>query len=431
MKVLFVCTAHETHFQPMVPLAWALRTAGHEVRVAAPPEVTDTITGAGLTAVPIGVAGWMHNDDPTAAGLLGRLFGEGGVDHVQYFDFTGRSTAQWSWEGLLALQQIMTPTLYASMNNGPMIDDLVAFARSWQPDLVVREAFTWAGGVVAEVVGAAHARMLHGPDTITRSRHAFLCRLAAEPAQDRIDPTAEWLGYELQRFGRQFGEVVMDGHFTISQAPGSTRLDLGLHTVGIRYVPFNGRSVVPGWLREPPSRLRICVTNGVAARENGRASFSQGELLESLADLDAEVVVTMTAQELARLDSVPGNVRVVDFVPMHDLLPTCAAVVHHGGGGTRASAEYHGVPQVIVAHGWDTVEMAERITELGAGLMIPVEEVTPAAVLENVRRLLDEPSFSARAADLRRELMTEPTCNEVVPLLEKLTEEYQTHRTRV
>lgn len=37
-----------------VPLAWALRTAGHEVRVAARPPLTDSITRAGLTAVPIG-----------------------------------------------------------------------------------------------------------------------------------------------------------------------------------------------------------------------------------------------------------------------------------------------------------------------------------------------------------------------------------------
>ncbi|MGY2062928.1 nucleotide disphospho-sugar-binding domain-containing protein, partial [Nocardia gipuzkoensis] len=189
------------------------------------------------------------------------------------------------------------------------------FARFWEPDLVIREAFTWAGGVVAEAVGAAHARMLHGPDTITRSRHAFLRRLAEQPEPDRIDPTAEWLEQELARFGRRFDEVVMDGHFTISQAPRSTRLDLGLRTVGIRYVPFNGRSVVPDWLREPPARQRICVTSGVAARGSGRTSFSQGELLAALGDLDAEIVTTMTEQERAQLDSVPGNVRVVDFVP--------------------------------------------------------------------------------------------------------------------
>ncbi len=36
MRVLFTCYAEKTHFLAMAPLAWALRTAGHEVGVAVP-----------------------------------------------------------------------------------------------------------------------------------------------------------------------------------------------------------------------------------------------------------------------------------------------------------------------------------------------------------------------------------------------------------
>ena len=39
---------------PMVPLAWALRAAGHDVRVAVQPSFAATVTSAGLTAVPVG-----------------------------------------------------------------------------------------------------------------------------------------------------------------------------------------------------------------------------------------------------------------------------------------------------------------------------------------------------------------------------------------
>ncbi len=34
MRVLFTTYAEKTHFLAMAPLAWALRTAGHEVVVA-------------------------------------------------------------------------------------------------------------------------------------------------------------------------------------------------------------------------------------------------------------------------------------------------------------------------------------------------------------------------------------------------------------
>ena len=44
MRVLFAAHAERTHFYSMIPLAWALRTAGHEVYVASQPALTDDIT---------------------------------------------------------------------------------------------------------------------------------------------------------------------------------------------------------------------------------------------------------------------------------------------------------------------------------------------------------------------------------------------------
>ena len=54
MRVLFVTSPEKTIFLSMVPMAWALRTAGHEVRVASRPGFANVITQAGLTAVPAG-----------------------------------------------------------------------------------------------------------------------------------------------------------------------------------------------------------------------------------------------------------------------------------------------------------------------------------------------------------------------------------------
>ena len=54
MRVLFTVNPEKAHYFAMVPLAWALRTAGHEVRVASQPRFADEITQSGLTAVPVG-----------------------------------------------------------------------------------------------------------------------------------------------------------------------------------------------------------------------------------------------------------------------------------------------------------------------------------------------------------------------------------------
>jgi UDP:flavonoid glycosyltransferase YjiC (YdhE family) len=53
MKILVTTgPAHPLYF-PIVPLAWALRVAGHEVLVAAPESFHQTVQGSGLPMVPV------------------------------------------------------------------------------------------------------------------------------------------------------------------------------------------------------------------------------------------------------------------------------------------------------------------------------------------------------------------------------------------
>ena len=47
-------TAVPTHFTPLVPLAWALRAAGHDVLVVGQPTMISTIRSAGLVAASVG-----------------------------------------------------------------------------------------------------------------------------------------------------------------------------------------------------------------------------------------------------------------------------------------------------------------------------------------------------------------------------------------
>lgn len=423
MKVLFTSFAHNTHFFPMVPLAWAFRSAGHEVRVASQPDLASAITGAGLTAVPAGTplsAGvpgppeWV-TDDPGAPDVLGQIL-QDGSDFVESFDYTGRDPAQWSWEGLLALENIMVPSLYATMNSDSMVSDLAGFAQHWQPDLVIWEMYTFAGAVAARVCGAAHARLVWGPDVALRARRAFLRHAASLPPEHREDPTGEWLGWLLARYGCRFDEELVTGQWTIDPNPASTRLDLGVHTVGVRYVPYNGPSVLPGWLREPARGPRVVLSFGLSGTAEGMGD-SLASVVRAVASLDVEVIVTAGT---ARLAEMPRNVRVVDFVPLHDLLPSCSVIVHHGGIGTTATAEWHGVPQIILTGGYDTVVKAENIASLGAGFAIPMAQLDASEIRQKVARVLREPSVRQAAGRLRGEILAAPAPNDIVGVLEEL-----------
>ncbi|MET9297618.1 activator-dependent family glycosyltransferase [Streptomyces sp. NPDC003077] len=417
MRVLLTSFAHHTHYHGLVPLAWALRAAGHEVRVASQPALTDVVTGSGLTAVPVGTDHRIHETRT-------RMSGEPRPNHPA-IQFDEARAQPLDWEHALGIDTLLTPYFYA-LANDTMVDDLVAFARTWRPDLVLWEPTTYAGAVAAHVTGAAHARVLWGPDVAGSARRKFLELRDRQPPAHREDPIAEWLTRTVARFGVTFPdgfeESLVTGHWTVDPTPASLRLPTGLPIVGMRYVPYNGTSVIPDWLHEPPRRPRVCLTLGVSAREVlGGDGVSQGDLLEALADLDIEVVATLDSGQREHLGRVPAHTRLVDFVPMDALLPTCAAIVHHGGAGTYATAMLHAVPQVMLAELWDAPVKARAVAEYGAGSFLPPAGLTARAVREAVVRTLEDPSVADAARRLRDEVLSEPTPAAVVPELERLT----------
>ncbi|WP_369172900.1 activator-dependent family glycosyltransferase [Streptomyces sp. R28] len=418
MRILLTSFAHNTHYYNLVPLGWALRAAGHEVRVASQPSLTDTITGSGLTAVPVG-------DD----GAIIELITEIGDDIVRYqqgLDFVDTRDGPRSWEHALGQQTIMSAMCFAPLNGDSTIDDMVALARSWRPDLVLWEPFTYAGPIAAQACGAAHARLLWGPDVVLNARQQFTRLLAQRPADEREDPVGEWLTWTLERHGLAASEETVEelvaGQWTVDPSARSLRLPVRGEVVPMRFVPYNGPSVLPGWLSEPPARPRVCLTLGVSTRETyGSDDVPFHELLAGLADVDAEIVATLDTGQLPQAADVPANVRVVDFVPLDALLPSCAAIVHHGGAGTCFTATLHGVPQIVVASLWDAPLKAHQLAEAGAGIALAPEKLGVDTLRDAVVHALENREMAAHARRLSEEMRAAPTPAALVPRLEDLT----------
>ncbi|MDX2600832.1 activator-dependent family glycosyltransferase [Streptomyces caniscabiei] len=409
MRVLFATHAERTHFYSMIPLAWALRTAGHEVYVASQPALTDDITQAGLTAVPVG-------EDHTFLRELEQAGGQAGSSGAVAQD--GSVEPPETWEGQGLLYRTFVDFYMRGVNNDAFVAGLVDFARHFRPDLVVWEPYTFAGPVAARAVGAAHARLVFSPDLLQQMRRTFLRLRGQAPQDQRTDPLEPWLGPLLERFGGgAFGEDVTVGQWTIDTVPAGAAFPLDVRRVPMRYVPYGGPAVVPAWLREPPTRPRVCLTGGTSLRDQaGQDGFSIGDL-EMFDGLDIELIATLK-QRPGRQEPVPDNTRLVDFVPLLALLPSCSAIVHHGGGGTWGTALGAGVPQLLIAESWYALHKGRHLEGAGAGLYVS-DRAQSRASLE---RLLDDPSFGACARRLRDEQITaQPTPGEVVPVLEKLT----------
>ncbi|TMR04965.1 activator-dependent family glycosyltransferase [Actinomadura soli] len=434
MRVLLVTFPWQSHFHLLVSLGWGLQTAGHEVRVASGPELTDVITRSGLTAVPVG------SDEPVFEKLersQGELFEkltaelDGQADLDLSFDLSENREEKLTWDRLRWGYRFIAANIKAM--NDSMIEDLVEYCRWWKPDLVVWDWISYAGPVAAAAVGVPHARVPIGLNVDARMRDHYLRVRAEQPPEKREDPLGDWLAEWADKYGAPFSEELVTGQFTIDQMVGSMVLESDVPSVPLRYVPYNGPSVVPDWTRRDPSKRRVLATFGWTMEKDPSALALSGDqlqaMLDSVADLDIELVVTLPEQVQKELKRVPDNTRMVEFVPLHVIIPSCSAVIHHGGIPSFVDSLVHGVPQLVISRIMpDIGERGPRLERAGAGLWIPgddPEELSGQRIREHLLRLLDEPAFREGAGRLRKELLAQPTPGEAVKELERLTSHFR------
>ena len=124
--------------------------------------------------------------------------------------------------------------------------------------------------------------------------------------------------------------------------------------------------------------------------------------LEGLAAEPVRVLATTNRRAPARPLPAPANARVVDWVSYAKTMPHCRAVVCHAGHGTLARALACGVPVVACPHAGDMAENAARIRWAGLGVSLPRRFQTARGVRLAVRRLLSDPGYAVRTAELGR-----------------------------
>ncbi|WUH98264.1 hypothetical protein OHR68_32905 [Spirillospora sp. NBC_00431] len=470
MRVLFTTFAARSHLYAQIPLAWALRAAGHEVCVATHPDGVEHVRSAGLTAIPVGdplnqkarleelderqdEAGRVNPEAPEA------------LDYVELTDIGALEPGTHGYEDVQTKLLAITMSVFQTYSDDRFLDDLVGFVGWWGPDLVVWDSLAFAGGVAAVVGGAAHCRLLFGLDLVGWV-WGWYRGLGGGRGGVVDDPLVEWLGWCLGRFGvgldegdvGGWGELVV-GQWSVDPVPGSLALPVGAGLVGsgsgvgsglgsgvgvgvgvggvrvpVRWVPFSGGGVVSGSFGGWPGggRWRVLVTLGVSHRELlGGDRVGVGVVLAGLAGLDGwfrgcgwggvEVVATLSGGQVAGV-VVPSNVGVVEFVPLDVVVPECDVVVSHGGAGAFQAALVWGVPQVVVPDLlWDTARKGVRLQEVGAGVVVDPRGLDADGVRCAVGSVLLDGSYRVAAGRLRDEVLGAPAPADVVPVLETLT----------
>jgi UDP:flavonoid glycosyltransferase YjiC (YdhE family) len=114
----------------------------------------------------------------------------------------------------------------------------------------------------------------------------------------------------------------------------------------------------------------------------------------------------------------PSNVDVRRWVRHADVLPSCSAVLTHGGHGTVIKALAAGVPLVVAPLGRDQPDNAARVVRAGAGLRVS-RKASVTDLQKALGRVLDEPRFRAAARRMAATLAAERDESLVVDELER------------
>ncbi|MEQ0558126.1 glycosyltransferase [Amycolatopsis sp. NEAU-NG30] len=354
-RLLFTAGPGAGHVLPLLPLARAAAAAGHEVAFAVVGSTVDIVSGIEAYRIdPGGVAQRAYRDMVRAANVPGLSPG-------RLRELTGAGWAR--------VAEAVLPSLTARIER-------------LRPDVVVHEPMQVAGLVAAHRTGTP--ALLHGiglPASVYR------------PALERVAP----------------GCTPPSAVLTV--CPDSLIRTVRPTDWAMRYEPGTLPGPVPDWLSPGGERPRVCLTFGTQLTAEPPPALRRA--IRALGGLGLEVVVSAGGAEADALGPVPPGVRVVRWMPMPEVLATCAAVVHHGGAGTTFTAIAAGVPQVVLPQGADQHRNAAAVATHGLGVALGPDAGVPA-IAAAVGQVVGERRYGERARRVAAENAARPGPGEVV-----------------
>jgi UDP:flavonoid glycosyltransferase YjiC (YdhE family) len=148
-------------------------------------------------------------------------------------------------------------------------------------------------------------------------------------------------------------------------------------------------------------RRRVLLTFSTTVM-TGQAALIE-RVCDAVAGLDVDAVLTLGGGVEPSAMRIPASIEVV-LDADHDLLmPSCAAVIGHGGLGTVLRALAHGMPQLLLPLGRDQAFNASRVEHLDAGIRLDAG-APPDRIRAALHELLTESGFQAAAASAARRI---------------------------
>lgn len=141
---------------------------------------------------------------------------------------------------------------------------------------------------------------------------------------------------------------------------------------------------------------------------------------EALGNTEYSVIMSIGRQtNIEALGSIPANFTVKNYVPQIDLLQKTKLFITHGGMNSTSEALYYSVPLIVIPTGKDQPMIAQRVSELGAGIRLSLDGLTSTQLSEAVSRVFANEDFRLKAVEIGQSFQKAGGYKQAVDEIEK------------
>jgi UDP:flavonoid glycosyltransferase YjiC (YdhE family) len=394
MRALITSLAGHGHLGPLIPLATAIRDAGHDVAIATSAAFRDVLDSHGLALEPCGPI-WRESD------------------------FGRNLTVPYALTDL-------TKFLDTEVTSRVMADIGTSVARS-RPDVILSNDFEPNGRVIAEREGIPFVLVSSGPripQTLRQRLHSRVLQPARRAGglaeTSEFDYTLRWLQLCFSPPGHMFYGP-NDG------IPAECTNQFGIRPRVAEFgASFAPEIEPPTW---DPRPTALCTFGTVFNKDPAVLRTVMAAVAPRLRRL---IVLLGPGIDPASLSPLPERVALHTQVALSSILPFVDYVVTHGGSATLAAVQLQGKPCLLLPLGADQIINAaacqrsrlsvvrfHTVAAVNAGAY-PIVPMTQASVTEAFAELVTDSGYRLRAAQFRQALEALPPMEYAVQLLERL-----------
>ena len=145
----------------------------------------------------------------------------------------------------------------------------------------------------------------------------------------------------------------------------------------------------------------------------------------AFADQPWQVILSIGKHiDLTTLGPVPENFLLSPYVPQLDILPRTRLFVTHAGTNSVMESMYFGVPMVLIPQQPEQQMHAQRVVDLGLGVMLDKGSVTASTLREAVERVAHDEAYRERSQRMQQSVRAAGGYQRAVDTIMQFTEEH-------